>query len=255
MSEALFHLHGMAAGYPGHPVLRAVDLTLAKGERLALLGDNGAGKSTLLLAMTGFVPITSGTLTAFGRACRSEAAFRALRARAGLVFQDSDDQLFSPTVLEDVAFGPRNLGQPRRAALETAAATLAPLGLSDLAGRISQTLSGGQKRLVALATVLAMKPDVLLLDEPTTALDAAAHARLCAVLESLPQAMIIASHDMDFVARFATRAILLKDGTSRAATIHVHEFRQRQAHLHVRGETDSPFGHSHRYELISPTPE
>ncbi|HMT13986.1 MAG TPA: ATP-binding cassette domain-containing protein, partial [Aestuariivirga sp.] len=113
MSEALFHLHGMAAGYPGHPVLRAVDLTLAQGERLALLGDNGAGKSTLLLAMTGFVPITSGTLTAFGRACRNEADFRALRARAGLVFQDSDDQLFSPTVLEDVAFGPRNLGQPR----------------------------------------------------------------------------------------------------------------------------------------------
>lgn len=254
MTAPLFHLEGIAAGYGGAPVLRGVNLALAPGERLALLGDNGAGKSTLLLALTGFVPVTAGTLTAFGRPRRSEADFREVRARAGLVFQEADDQLFCPTVIDDVAFGPRNLGQSRSLALKTAAETLANLGLSDLSSRVSQTLSGGQKRLVAVATVLAMKPDVLLLDEPTTGLDAAAHERLCTLLENLPQAMVIASHDMDFVARFATRAVLLKDGQSHPATIHVHEFRKRQAHLHVRGETDNPAGHSHRYELISPKP-
>lgn len=254
MTKPLFQLEGVAAGYPGQPVLRGVDLSLAPGERLALLGDNGAGKSTLLLAMTGFVPVTAGRLTAFGALRHSEADFRAVRARAGLVFQESEDQLFCPTVLEDVAFGPRNLGHSRAEALAIAQATLQRLGLDDLAPRISQNLSGGQKRLVALATVLAMAPEVLLLDEPTTGLDAAAHARLCCLLETLPQAMVIASHDMDFVARFATSAVLLKDGRSHAATLHVHEFKRRQAHLHFPDETTSPAGHSHRYDMVSPKP-
>lgn len=230
--EPLIRLTGVVAGFPGRPVLQGVDLTLAPGERLALLGANGAGKSTLLQVIVGLTPATAGVVEAFGAPRRRERDFREVRARAGLVFQDPDDQLFCPTVIEDVAFGPSNLGQGRAEALATARATLDALGLGPLAERVSHRLSGGEKRLVAIAAVLAMRPEVLLLDEPTTGLDPEAYERLFELLNGLPQAMIIVAHDAEFVARLATSAVALRDGRCRRGTIHAHPHRHDHAHLH-----------------------
>lgn len=242
MSGPLVRLSRVHAGYGGREVLRGVDFSLMPGERTALLGANGSGKSTLLNVVTGFIPVTSGTVEAFGAVRREEKDFREVRARAGLVFQDPDDQLFCPTVLEDVAFGPMNLGQNRKQACESARETLANLGLDGFADRITHRLSGGEKRLVAIAAVLAMKPDVLLLDEPTTGLDPDAYSRLCAILESLPQAMVIVAHDAGFVARLANSAILLRDGVCRRGIIHSHEHRHSHAHIHFE---EGPLDHDH----------
>jgi cobalt/nickel transport system ATP-binding protein len=238
----LIRLDSVHAGYHGRDVLCGVDLWLAPGERLALLGANGAGKSTLLHVITGLIPVAQGKIEAFGAPRRKEKDFVEVRARAGLVFQDADDQLFCPTVLEDVAFGPLNLGQSRDEARATARSTLAELGLAAFENRITHRLSGGEKRLIAIAAVLAMKPDVLLLDEPTTGLDADAYERLCALLERLPQAMIIAAHDAGFVSRIATSAVLIRDGRCHRGTIHAHEHRHAHAHLHF--EQDG-YGHDH----------
>jgi cobalt/nickel transport system ATP-binding protein len=238
----LISLKDVRAGYHGRQVRRGVDLRLSAGERLALLGANGAGKSTLLHVITGFVPIASGTIEAFGSVRREEKDFREVRARAGLVFQDPDDQLFCPTVLDDVAFGPTNLGQSRDEARETARNTLETLGLRGFEDRITHRLSGGEKRLISIAAVLAMKPDVLLLDEPTSGLDPDAYQRLCEILETLPQAMIIVAHDAEFVARLATMAVLIRDGVSHRGTIHAHAHSHIHAHLHFEHESH---GHTH----------
>jgi cobalt/nickel transport system ATP-binding protein len=210
MSAPLFRLTGISFAYDSGPaVLRDFSFTLHAGERTALLGPNGAGKTTLLHVMVGLLRPQTGSVEAFGETRRKEKDFYAVRARAGLLFQDSDDQLFCPTVLEDVAFGPLNLGESPAQAQATARETLAMLELGDLAPRITHKLSGGQKRMVALAAVLAMRPEALLLDEPTNALDAATRERLIAVLSRLPQAMVLASHDGDFIDRLATRRTIL----------------------------------------------
>jgi cobalt/nickel transport system ATP-binding protein len=234
----LIRLAGVHAGYRGRDVLRGVDLALMPGERLALLGANGAGKSTLFHVITGFIPVTAGTIEAFGAQRRAERDFKEVRVRAGLVFQDPDDQLFCPTVLEDVAFGPMNLGRSRDQSRDIAKATLARLGLGSFEDRVTHRLSGGEKRLVAIAAVLAMTPDVLLLDEPTAGLDRDAYERLCALLESLPQAMIIAAHDAEFVDRLATSAALIRDGRCRRGTIHAHSHEHRHSHAHLHFEQD-----------------
>lgn len=209
----LFRLEGIGFAYEGgEPVLCGADFRLEVGERVALAGPNGAGKTTLFHLMVGLLKPGAGTVEAFGAVRRTEADFRPVRARAGLLFQDSDDQLFCPTVIEDVAFGPLNLGLPPVAARERALETLRALGLDGLEDRVTHRLSGGQKRLVALATVLAMRPEALLLDEPTNALDSTAAERLLAVLESLPQAMVVISHDERVLARLATRRVRLDGG-------------------------------------------
>ncbi|WP_422374539.1 energy-coupling factor ABC transporter ATP-binding protein [Roseibium sp.] len=209
----LIELTDLHFGYPGHdPVLRGASLRLAEGERLAISGHNGAGKSTLLRMVVGLLKPDRGTVTAFGKACRTESDFQTVRRRAGFVFQDPDDQLFCPTVAEDIAFGPLNLGKSRDEATEIVDTVLRDLDLMVLKDRITYKLSGGEKRLVSLATVLAMAPDVLLLDEPTNALDEKNEARLIEILQGLPQAMIIVSHDADFRGRLGTRAERLEDG-------------------------------------------
>ncbi|WP_108662136.1 energy-coupling factor ABC transporter ATP-binding protein [Acuticoccus kandeliae] len=246
----LLRLDGIVAGYGGRTVLQGVDLNLRAGERIVLVGANGAGKSTLLYVITGFVRATAGTIEAFGGVRRAEADFREVRRRAGLIFQDADDQLFCPTVIEDVAFGPRNLGQSREEARDSARETLASLDLLHLADRITYRLSGGEKRLVSIAAVLAMKPDVLLLDEPTVGLDPDAYARLGEILLTLPQAMVIVAHDAHFMAQLATGAILLSDGKSHRGTIHHHAHSHSHAHLHFEhegsGEITVGF-HPHRH--------
>lgn len=209
----LLRLNGVYAGYvSGRPVLDGVDLELRAGERLALTGPNGSGKTTLLHVLLGLRPASAGTIEAFGAARRTERDFQPLRGRIGLLFQDPDDQLFCPTVAEDVAFGPRNLGRSRAEAARIAADTLAMLGLAGYEARVPHQLSGGEKRLVALAGVLAMAPEVLLLDEPTAGLDRTATARLSAVLTALPQAMIIVAHDQIFLERLVHRTVLLVQG-------------------------------------------
>jgi cobalt/nickel transport system ATP-binding protein len=234
-SAPLIAVNDLAVGYAGRDVIAKADLTLNAGERLALLGANGAGKSTLLRALVGLLPITRGSIEAFGRERRMEADFREVRLRAGLVFQDPDDQLFCPTVIEDVAFGPLNLGQTMAEAKATAMAVLERLGLAGFAERVTHRLSGGEKRLISIAAVLAMAPEVLLLDEPTTGLDPAAYERLCALLLSLPQAMIIVSHDPVFLARLANRGLLLRDGRTHAGTLHSHDHVHSHAHFHFDG--------------------
>lgn len=213
MSEPLFALSGIRFAYPEGPlVLDGVDLALRTGERLALVGDNGAGKTTLMHIMVGLLRHHAGHVRAFGRERRVEEDFHEVRARAGLLFQDPDDQLFCPTVAEDVAFGPLNLGRSRTEAEAIVDRTLSSLGLAEFRDRVTWKLSGGEKRLVTLATVLAMEPDVLLLDEPSNALDAKALDRLLEILDGLPQAMVIVSHDSRVVDRLATRRVTLEAG-------------------------------------------
>lgn len=233
MTPPLLELRGLHFRFGDREVLRGVDLTLHRGERLALTGSNGAGKTTLLQVCVGLRRPNAGEVIAFGEPRRVEADFVSVRARVGLVFQDADDQLFCPTVLEDVAFGPLNLGRSRVEAREDAEQTLAALGLDGFAERITHRLSTGEKRLVALATVLAMRPEVLLLDEPTNGLDETMEARLLTHLEALEQAMVVISHDRRLLGRLATRAVHLHEGRLMPATLHSHEHIHRHVHLHL----------------------
>ncbi len=210
---ALLELTGIHFAYPHHaPVLNGATMVLEAGERLCITGHNGAGKSTLLRIAVGLLKPSSGQVRAFGAERRVEGDFHDVRRRAGFVFQDPDDQLFCPTVAEDIAFGPLNLGASREAAMEIVDTTLAQLGLMHLRDRITHKLSGGEKRLVTLATVLAMEPELLLLDEPTNALDEANEARLIEILLGLPQAMVIVSHNPHFRHKLGTRVLRLQDG-------------------------------------------
>jgi cobalt/nickel transport system ATP-binding protein len=239
----LFELADITVKRAGRPVLNRVSMTLMAGTRLALVGAVGAGKTTLLRTLVGLETPTGGRIVAFGRERRAEADFYDVRTRAGLLFQDPDDQLFSPTVIEDVAFGPLNLGLARAAAVERAEATLDRLGLAYLSTRITHHLSGGEKRLVSLAAVLAMEPQVLLLDEPTNALDQTHLDRLTEILAGLPVTMVIVSHDRLFLERLATRAVLLKDGRLTPAYLHRHIHTHDHVHIHG-GDSD----HEHRHD-------
>ncbi len=216
----------------GRAVLSGASFRLGARERLAILGPNGAGKTTLLRALIGLAPRAGGRLRLFGQDCAREAEFRAARRRIGFLFQDSDDQLFCPTVLEDVAFGPLNLGLSEAAARARAEAELARLGLEHLGPRVTHRLSGGEKRLVCLAGLLAMEPDLLLLDEPTNGVDAANGARLRAALGAYQGAMILVSHDDRFIAELATRALVLEGGRLHEAQIHAHPHMHFHPHIH-----------------------
>ncbi len=200
----LLELRDIKFAYPSHdPILNGASLSLEAGERLSILGPNGAGKSTLLKMIVGLLKPDAGQVSVFGKTREQEADFHDVRRRVGFVFQDPDDQLFSPTVAEDIAFGPLNLGKSRDEALALVDDILAKLALTHLRDRITHRLSGGEKRLVTLATVLVMEPEVLLLDEPTNALDEENEERLVEILNSLPQAMLLISHDPKFRARVA----------------------------------------------------
>ncbi len=217
----------------GETVLDAVSMQLAPMERLAIVGPNGAGKTTLLRTIVGLQGIAAGTIRLFGTPCGDERGFRAMRPRIGFLFQDSDDQLFCPTVIEDVAFGPLNTGASRAEAQAMASAALEQLGIAHLADRIAHRLSGGEKRLVCLAGLLAMRPEVLLLDEPTNGVDGASLLRLTEALDEFPGAIVLVSHDGSFVAAHASRAVYLAAGRLRAAEIHTHA--HRHAHVHPVG--------------------
>lgn len=209
----LFRLTDIHFTYPGYdPVLRGASLAVHAGDRISITGPNGAGKSTLLKLAMGLLTPSQGEVFGFGKPRRVEEDFFEMRRRIGLVFQDPDDQLFCPTVAEDIAFGPLNLGKTKAQAMATVDQVLDTIGMQHLRDRITHKLSGGEKRLVTLATVLAMDPEVLLLDEPTNALDADNHARLVDILMGLPQAIVLISHDKPFRNTVAPMEFTLKNG-------------------------------------------
>lgn len=212
-SAALVQLQALSYQYSnGREVLNGLNLSLHPQQRLGISGDNGSGKTTLLQVILGLLPVSCGSIRIFGQIRRTEADFAAIRTQLGLVFQDVDDQLFCPTVAEDVAFGPLNQGKTRAQAQQISKAILAQLGLAGYETRLTHQLSGGEKRLVALATVLAMQPQALLLDEPTTGLDKQARQRLLQHLQALPQAMIVVSHDEAFLAQLVQQRFELVQG-------------------------------------------
>lgn len=231
--SALLELEGVTVERDGVAVLRQVSLALGPGERLAIVGPNGAGKTTLLRTLVGLERPAAGRVRLFGNVCASERDFRALRPRIGYLFQDSDDQLFCPSVIEDVAFGPLNLGCTEAEAFGRAEQVLEMLGIGALAPRISHRLSGGEKRLVCLAGLLAMRPDVLMLDEPTNGVDAENGRRLRAALHGFPGAMLLVSHDDGFIAELANRAMAIENGRLSPAELHTHPHRHTHSHPHI----------------------
>lgn len=205
-------LEGVSFDYPdGTASLRGVTFAVAPGEKVALVGPNGAGKSTLLLHLNGILRPASGAVRIEGREV-SDASVREIRGRVGLLFSNPDDQLFSPTVLEDVAYGPLHMGLPREEVLSRARQALAAVGLGDFESRVPHRLSLGQKKRVAIATVLSMGTSILALDEPTASLDPLSRRELIELLRRLPQAMVIATHDLAMVADLLPRTILLDGG-------------------------------------------
>lgn len=199
--------------YPdGTPALRGVSLTVAPGECVAIAGANGAGKSTLLQQLNGVLTPGAGQVT-IGEIAVTHATLPQVRRMVGTVFQDPDDQLFMPTVFDDVAFGPLNIGLTADEVRERVRNTLERLGVWHLRDRPPHRLSGGEKRRVAIASVLAMSPAILVLDEPSAGLDPRARRQLIETLSGLPQTKIIATHDLDMALDLAPRTVCLDAGT------------------------------------------
>jgi cobalt/nickel transport system ATP-binding protein len=212
MSDAAVEVKGLAYSYPdGSPALRRVDLAIEPGERVALLGPNGAGKTTLVLHLNGILLPSAGEIRIGGMPVAKEN-LKEIRRRVGIVFQDPDDQLFMPTVRDDVAFGPANLGLRGEDLDEAVRTALGAVGMSGAAGRPPHHLSFGQRRRVALATVLAMDPQILVLDEPTSNLDPAARRDLADILVTLPVTAIIVTHDLPYALELCPRSVILNDG-------------------------------------------
>lgn len=211
-TDAMVRAAGLTYAYAdGRPALRGVDLRIAPGERVALLGPNGAGKTTLLLHLSGLLHGGGGELAVAGLAVGGRT-LRAARAQVGLVFQDPDDQLFMPTVAEDVAFGPLNLGLEPDAARLRVHEALAAVRMEHAAERAPHQLSMGERRRVAIATVLSMRPRLLALDEPSANLDPRSRRELVEVLAGLEGTLLLATHDLPLAVQLCDRAVLLAGG-------------------------------------------
>lgn len=209
----MIRLRGVKYAYPsGSVVFEGLDFEFEEGRKVGLAGPNGAGKTTLFHIIMGLITPDAGEVEIFGRPRVTEHDFREVRRGIGLLFQDADDQLFCPTVAEDVAFGPLNLGKSHEEAEEIASRTLESLGLHGYESRVTYQLSGGEKRLVSLATVLAMEPKALLLDEPTAGLDEKTTARLAGILNGLPCSCMLISHDRDFLEKTTNSTMRLEGG-------------------------------------------
>lgn len=212
MSHHLVSADGVRYAYPdGTPALDGVTFTIHHGESVGLVGANGAGKSTLLLHLAGVLFPAAGTVRV-GDWPVTPATLPQVRRSLGMVFQDPDDQLFMPTVGEDVGFGPANLGLPPDEIARRVEAALERVGAFHLRERPPYRLSGGEKRAVSIATVLAMSPDILVMDEPSTNLDPRARRRLIALLRTFEHTKIVASHDLDLVLDVCERTIVLVGG-------------------------------------------
>ena len=203
------HLH---YSYPdGFEALRGVDLVIARGEKVALVGPNGAGKSTFMLHLNGINEPSHGSVRVAGLPIVRENLGR-VRAEVGLVFQDPDDQLFSPTVRDDVAFGPLHMGLPESEIHDRVERALAAVGMAGFERRLPHHLSLGQRKRVAMATVLSMDPSVLVFDEPSAGLDPRGRRELINLLRELPQTLLVATHDMRLVADVLPRTVVMDAG-------------------------------------------
>jgi len=205
----------LAFAYPdGNQALFGVNLDISQGERVALLGPNGAGKTTLVMHLNGILPTMQGEVKVAGQRVDSKnpALIKAIRHKVGIVFQDPDDQLFMPTVGEDVAFGPYNAGL-RGAELDVAVDNALDLvGMREFIDRPPHHLSFGQRRRVAVATVLAMKPEILVMDEPSSNLDPASRRELAEIVRSLDITLLMVTHDLPFAFELCERSVILSGG-------------------------------------------
>ncbi len=192
-------------------VFEKINFDIRTGQKIGIIGPNGSGKSTLLHLIMGLLHPSAGKISLLGQSMHSEKDYVVARKNIGFVFQDADDQLFSPTVLEDVAFGPLNLGFSQVVAKDKALSTLAKLGLSGFKDRITYKLSGGEKKMIALATALVMEPDILILDEPTTGLDPDTIERIIGILNQLSITLLIVSHRYDFLEKVTEKMIRMQD--------------------------------------------
>jgi len=212
MSTPVLDVRGLAYAYPdGHQALYGVDLHVHQGERVALLGPNGAGKTTLVLHLNGILTAGAGSVSVSGLPVAKEH-LQEIRRRVGVVFQDPDDQLFMPTVRDDVAFGPANLGLKGPALEQRVMDALDKVGMADFVDRPPHHLSFGQRRRVAVATVLAMKPEILVLDEPTSNLDPASRRELAEILRGLDVTVLMVTHDLPYAFELCARSVVLSDG-------------------------------------------
>jgi cobalt/nickel transport system ATP-binding protein len=208
----MLKLNNVTVVYPDKTkAIDNVDLTVKKGENIALIGENGAGKTTLLLAIVGILELSTGTIEIDGIQLGKKTV-NEIRKRTGLVFQNPDDQLFMPLIYDDIAFGCRNFGINEDQIKTRVDETLKQLNISYLGSRSSLRLSGGEKRLAAISSVLAMEPSILMFDEPTAFLDPKAKRSLVETLKNLNHTKIIATHDITFAAKVCNRVIILKNG-------------------------------------------
>ncbi|HMO58794.1 MAG TPA: ABC transporter ATP-binding protein [Roseiflexaceae bacterium] len=212
LSAAALELRDLHYTYPdGTAALCGINLAIAPGEKVALVGPNGAGKSTLLLHLNGVLRPSRG-MVAVGGMVVAERTLAGIRARVGMVFQDPDDQLFSPTVFDDVAFGPIHMGFDAAEVARRVAAALEQVDMRGFERRMPHHMSVGQRKRVAIATVLSMQPEILALDEPSAGLDPRARRGLVGLLQQLPQAMIVSTHDMRLVRDVFPRMVVLAQG-------------------------------------------
>jgi cobalt/nickel transport system ATP-binding protein len=227
------NLTDISFSYPGgSEVLDKLNLQFSRNEKIGLMGPNGCGKTTLFHIIMGLLKPLSGKIEIFGKPAKEEKDFIDVRRRIGLLFQDADDQLFSPTVLEDVAFGPLNLGKSKDEAIDIARKTLEFLDLAGFEDRLTYKLSGGEKRLVSLATVLAMEPEILLLDEPTTGLDEKTKTKIKKTLCELDLSYILISHEFDLLSEITDSIYTMKNGKIIFDDeVHLHE----HVHAHPHG--------------------
>lgn len=207
----ILQIHDLHFSYPdGHAALRGVDLSVCEGEKVALVGPNGAGKSTLMLHMNGILGENSPVNIAGLEITKDNLPV--IRALVGLVFQNPDDQLFSPTVFDDVAFGPLHMGLPEEEVYQRVEKALADVGMNDFGDRLSHHLSMGQKKRISIATVLAMQPHILVLDEPSAGLDPRSRRSLINFLQGLPITMLVSTHDLRMVHDLFPRMVIMDEG-------------------------------------------
>ena len=215
MTTPSLEIKDLAFAYPdGNQALFGVNLTVGQGERVALLGPNGAGKTTLVMHMNGIHPAAHGEVRVAGELvdASNKANLRSIRSKVGIVFQDPDDQLFMPTVGEDVAFGPYNMGVRGSELEKVVVDALELVGMVDFKDRPPHHLSFGQRRRVAVATVLAMKPEILVLDEPSSNLDPASRRELADILRSLAITTVMVTHDLPYALELCERSVILSGG-------------------------------------------
>lgn len=215
MTTPSLEIKDLAFAYPdGNQALFGVNLTVGQGERVALLGPNGAGKTTLVMHMNGIHPAAHGEVKVAGQLvdASDKTNLRSIRSKVGIVFQDPDDQLFMPTVGEDVAFGPYNMGLRGEELEKVVIEALELVGMTEFKDRPPHHLSFGQRRRVAVATVLAMKPEILVLDEPSSNLDPASRRELADILRSLAITIVMVTHDLPYALELCERSVILSGG-------------------------------------------